>query len=65
MIYRWINMLGVYKTILLITLSSVLLKTDIQPGLFLKLSVSDTGDGISDDVMDRMFDPYYTTKQKG
>ena len=58
-------MLGVYKTILLITLSSVLLKTDIQPGLFLKLSVSVTGDGISDDVMDRMFDPYYTTKQKG
>ena len=65
MIYRWINMMGVYKTILLITLSSVLLKTDIQPGLFLKLSVSDTGDGISDDVLDRMFDPYYTTKQKG
>jgi len=65
MIYRWINRLGVYKTILLITVSSVLLKTDIQPGLFLKLSVSDTGDGISDDVMDRMFDPYYTTKQKG
>jgi len=38
---------------------------DIQPGSFLKLSVSDTGDGLSDDVMDRMFDPYYTTKEKG
>ncbi len=38
---------------------------DVQPGAFLKLSISDTGDGIADDVKDRMFDPYYTTKQKG
>jgi len=38
---------------------------EIQSGLFLKLCVSDTGNGIPGHVMDRMFDPYFTTKQKG
>jgi signal transduction histidine kinase/response regulator RpfG family c-di-GMP phosphodiesterase len=31
----------------------------------LKLSVSDTGAGIPAEVMGRIFDPYYTTKEKG
>ncbi len=38
---------------------------DFKPGAFLKLSISDTGGGISSEVMDRMFDPYFTTKPKG
>ncbi|MBC2715485.1 MAG: PAS domain S-box protein [Desulfobacteraceae bacterium] len=38
---------------------------DLKPGSFLKLSISDTGGGISSEVMDRMFDPYFTTKPKG
>jgi len=41
--------------------------TDIESkqGAYLKLEVSDTGCGISKEVMDRMFDPYFTTKEKG
>ncbi len=31
----------------------------------LKLSVSDTGHGMTDEIMERIFDPYFTTKRKG
>ncbi len=34
-------------------------------GRFLKLSISDTGHGISPEVMERIFDPFFTTKAKG
>lgn len=34
-------------------------------GQYLKLTVSDSGRGISPEVMERIFDPYYTTKEKG
>jgi CheY-like chemotaxis protein len=32
---------------------------------YVKISVTDTGSGISEDHMQRIFDPYFTTKQKG
>ncbi|MGB3221383.1 MAG: cache domain-containing protein [Desulforhopalus sp.] len=38
---------------------------DLNPGHYLKLIVSDTGHGISLDLMQRIFDPYFTTKQAG
>jgi CheY-like chemotaxis protein len=38
---------------------------DLQPGPYLKLSVSDTGDGINPEAQDQIFEPYFTTKQKG
>ena len=38
---------------------------DIKPGTYLKLSVSDTGHGMTPDVMKRIFEPYYTTKKTG
>lgn len=38
---------------------------DIKPGAYLKLSISDNGPGIADDVQDRIFDPFFTTKAKG
>ncbi|MBW1941182.1 MAG: hypothetical protein JRI28_07510 [Deltaproteobacteria bacterium] len=34
-------------------------------GQYLKLTVSDSGTGMSPEVMERIFDPYYTTKEKG
>ena len=37
---------------------------DIVPGPYLKLTVSDTGCGIDKDSMERIFDPYFTTKKK-
>jgi PAS domain S-box-containing protein len=40
------------------------LPTDLVPGPYLKLTVSDTGHGIPSEVMDRIFDPFYTTKER-
>ena len=37
----------------------------INPGLYVKLSVRDTGIGISPDIMDKIFDPFFTTKNLG
>jgi len=38
---------------------------DIEPGSYLRLSVYDTGDGMTPEVLERVFDPYFTTKEKG
>jgi signal transduction histidine kinase len=38
---------------------------NIPPGIYLCLSVSDTGHGIPKVVMERIFDPYFTTKGAG
>jgi len=38
---------------------------DIKPGPYVKLTVNDTGHGMTSDVLERIFDPFYTTKDKG
>jgi PAS domain S-box-containing protein len=38
---------------------------DLNPGRYVNLKVSDTGHGISAKEMDRIFDPYFTTKEVG
>ena len=38
---------------------------DLIPGRYVKLSVSDTGIGMTPDTIDRIFDPYFTTKDIG
>ncbi len=35
----------------------------IEPGLYARLSVKDTGHGMDADTMGRIFEPYYTTKE--
>jgi PAS domain S-box-containing protein len=37
----------------------------IAPGDFVKISVSDTGSGIAPDIMEKIFEPYFTTKEQG
>ena len=38
---------------------------EMQPGLWVKLSVSDVGNGIPPDVLPHIFDPFFTTKESG
>jgi len=38
---------------------------DLTPGPFVVLCVRDTGHGMSPDILERIFDPYFTTKGKG
>ena len=36
---------------------------NLKSGRYIKLSVSDTGHGITPEIIDRIFDPYFTTKE--
>ncbi|MBW2109980.1 MAG: response regulator, partial [Deltaproteobacteria bacterium] len=38
---------------------------DLPPGSYLRLTVKDTGYGIPRHIMDKIFDPYFTTKDVG
>jgi len=38
---------------------------DLHPGRYVNLTVSDTGHGIPKEDIDRIFDPYFTTKEVG
>jgi PAS domain S-box-containing protein len=38
---------------------------DVYPGRFLHYTVSDTGHGIGKYILDKIFDPYFTTKKAG
>jgi len=39
--------------------------SSLKPGRYLELFVRDTGHGISPDNLERIFEPYFTTKEKG
>ena len=41
------------------------LKTTLKPGSYLKLSIQDTGHGMDRDVLERVFDPFFSTKGPG
>ncbi len=41
------------------------LQEGMLPGRYLRIEVQDTGHGIDPNDMDKIFDPYFTTKEKG
>ncbi len=47
------------------TISIKARNVSVSQGKFVKLTVSDTGTGISPENLNRIFDPYFTTKQNG
>ncbi len=40
----------------------VALYENLRPGRYVRLAIKDTGEGIDPEIMDRIFDPYFTTK---
>jgi PAS domain S-box-containing protein len=38
---------------------------DLQPGPYIRIAVKDTGHGMAPEVVKRIFEPYFTTKEKG
>jgi signal transduction histidine kinase/ActR/RegA family two-component response regulator len=56
--------LAVGLTQILLDAETTANKPDIPPGSYLLLEISDTGPGIPQDILDRIFDPYFTTKNK-
>jgi len=57
---------------LTVSVSNIILSEDIpsclhrlKPGPYVKLTVTDTGCGMRPEIMERIFDPYFTTKDIG
>lgn len=45
--------------------ADLLADSSLEPGRYAVLSIADTGHGIPAEVMSRIFDPYFTTKEQG
>jgi signal transduction histidine kinase/CheY-like chemotaxis protein len=54
-----VNLSEVDKTVT----NNTIPKLDLCVGKYIQISVGDTGPGISDEVKEKMFDPYFTTKK--
>ena len=59
------GVLGISLEPAAVDVSAAFAALDLPPDQYLQLTVSDTGAGISPAIIDRIFDPYFTTKDKG
>lgn len=57
--------LAIYLTNIEFEPDSPVLDEDVEPGVYIQLSVIDTGIGMTANVMKRVFDPFFTTKEVG
>ncbi|MEJ2156040.1 MAG: response regulator [Desulfobacteraceae bacterium] len=57
--------LGISAAMVHIDETEAAASTEIEPGTYLELAVSDTGSGMSPSIQHRIFDPYFTTKEVG
>ncbi len=48
-----------------ISAKDIITEPDLRTGTYLRLSVSDTGPGMTAEIIDKIFDPYFTTKNYG
>jgi len=48
-----------------ITAEDTTARSDLKAGAYVKLTVSDTGHGMDREIMERIFDPYFSTKGPG
>lgn len=57
--------LGVSLKRVKISLATPALISDLAPGEYVRLTVRDTGGGISPEIKDKIFDPFFTTAEPG
>ncbi len=59
------GMLNIILSNVEITEDKAVPKPGLTPGNWVKLTIKDSGHGIPEEDMDRIFEPYFTTKEKG
>jgi len=59
------GLLGVSLKEVAITSDDIAMGLELNPGKYLQLEVSDTGCGMNQETKDKIFDPYFTTKEHG